>query len=276
MPGERFSVLYVRPGDPAPDSGRARHRVGALFREPVFNPHIGPLAAHLGQNLGIPMPTDGNCSSRWHRFIRECRTADFLDTVTVVYRYLFWHVGDETADWWRDAVRRIFVEENLAYEIDDIGGIHPRVDREFQRNLASAIAGLQSDRYQDVRALLEGASSNLSTDPPNYKQAWRATLSAVEALFGLMFPYARLTADEIERRLPALVHRAYQGDPTAQGAARRMMAGFQEWVEASRNYRHQPGAAESPQPPADVTILSISVGASLLRWLAGLDEDQAA
>jgi hypothetical protein len=97
-------------------------------------------------------------------------------------------------------------------------------------------------------------------------------LSAVEALFGLMFPYARLTTDEVEYRLQPLIEHVYQGDETAQKAAQRMLAGFKEWIEASQNYRHHPGAFESIQPPADIAILAISYGVSLLRWLAGFDE----
>jgi len=61
-------------------------------------------------------------------------------------------------------------------------------------------------------------------------------------------------------------------DPAAQRAARAMMSGFKTWVEASHIYRHQPGADEVPQPPADIAILAISTGASLLRWLASIDE----
>ena len=136
MPGEQFSGLYVALGDPVPDSDRARHRVGALLGETVFADHGERLAAQLGRELGVPVPGDGRYSSHWHSFLRECRTADFLDIVTVIYRYLFWHVGDATANWWRDVVRQIFAEENLAYQIDDVGGVHPRVDREFQRNLS--------------------------------------------------------------------------------------------------------------------------------------------
>jgi hypothetical protein len=274
MPGERFSLLYVQPADPVPDSARARHRIGALLGEAVANGHVEGLAAHLSRNLGVPMPGNGRYPSHLNQFIRECQTADFLDMVTVVYRYLFWHRSEGTANWWRDAVRQIFNEENLGYEIDDAGGLHPRVDRAFQKNLVSAIAGLQSDRYQKVRELIELSSTNLCADPPNYKQAWRATLSAVEVLFGLMFPYARLTTDEIERRLQPMVERAYEGDPTAQNAAQKMLAGFGEWLEASQKYRHQPGAAEVPQPPADIAILSIGHGVSLLRWLAGLHDAQ--
>jgi hypothetical protein len=273
MSGERFSVLYVRPGDPAPDSGRARHRVGSLFREAVFGGHTERLGAYLARHLGLAIPGEGKHPSCWYRFIRECPVADFLDTVTVVHRYLFWHVGDQAANAWRDAVRQIFAQENLAYEIDDAGGVHPRVDGEFQRNMASTIAGLQSERYQPVRALLERAASNLAAEPPNCRQAWRATLSAVEAQFGLMFPYARLTIDEIDRRLLPLVQRVYRHNATAQKAARSMVASFREWLEVSHHYRHQPGAAEGAQPPVDLAILSISCGASLLRWLAGLHED---
>ena len=54
MPGERFSALYVRPEDPTPDSSRARHRVGALFRETVFKDHTEQLARYVGQELGVP------------------------------------------------------------------------------------------------------------------------------------------------------------------------------------------------------------------------------
>jgi hypothetical protein len=274
MPGERFSRLYLRPGDPAPDSGKARHRVGALFRENVFNEHAERLAAYLGRELGLPVPSGGRYSSHWHQFVRECPTADFLDMITIVYRYLFWHVGDEIAQWWRGVVRQIFVEENLAYEIDDVCGIHPSVDREFQRNIVSAVATLRSHRYQKLSELMESASNHLSGDPPNYKQAWRSTLSAVEGLFGLMFPYARLTGDEVKRCLQPVVQGAYDGDATALRAAQSMLLSFKEWIEASQNYRHQPGAAESAEPPADAAILAISFGASLLRWLAGLDESR--
>jgi hypothetical protein len=185
-----------------------------------------------------------------------------------IYRYLFWHGSEEIAHWWRDTVRQIFAEENLAYVLDDVGGVHPAIDQEFH----STITALQSERYQNIRQLAENTSYHLRSEPPNYKQAWRATLSAVEGLFGLMFPYVRLTVDEIERCLLPAVQGAYERDPTAQRAARVMLNSFQRWVEASHIYGHQPGAADAPQPPADVAVLAISYGTSLVRWLADLDE----
>jgi hypothetical protein len=275
MSGEQFSRLYLRPPDPVQDSTRARYRLSALLRERVFMQHAESLAAYVGREIGIPLSNDSRYSSQWDQFIRECRTADLLDIITVIYRYLFWYVGEEIAHWWRDAARKIFSEEKLTYQIDDVGGVHPAVDQEFQRNMVSVIAAVRSPRYQKISELIENASTHLIADPPNYKQAWRTMLSAVEGLFGLMFPYVRLTADEIERHLVPMMQNAYSGDATAQAAARLIVTSLQSWIEASDAYRRQPGAADAPAPPADVAILSISAGASFVRWLAGLNEDRA-
>src|SRR5262245_46661430 len=272
MAGERFSRLYVQPESPAQDSPRARYRIGTLFGEQIFTQQAEQLAAYITRELGVPIPGGGRYSADWQQFVRECRTPELLDTVTVVHRYLFWHLGDQIASWWRDVVKQIFAEEHLAYEIDDAGGIHPRVDGEFQRNLTAAVAGLTSPRHHEVRRQLDEVAKHLTAAPPSYKHAWRAMHLALERVFGLMFPYARLTGDEIERRLVPLVQRAYDGDAVAQQAAQRMLNALKEWVEASQLYRHMPGAKDLAQPPADLAILAISQGAALLRWLVGLDE----
>lgn len=272
MPGERFSQLYLHPPERVQDSGRARNRVAALFRERIFTDHAERLAPYIVQHIGVSLPGEGKYSSQWAEFIRECRTADFLDAITVIYRYLFWHASEQMAQGWRDAVRQIFAEENLAYVVDDVGGIHPAVDQEFQKNIVSAIASLQSARHQNISRLVETALAHLRAEPPNYKHAWRSMLAAVEGLFGLMFPYVRLSVDEIERCLLPAVLSAYDENPAAQGAARAMVHGFQSWAAASHIYRHQPGAGDVPQPPADIAVLAISHGASLVRWLAALDE----
>jgi hypothetical protein len=274
MPGERFSLLYLRPPERVQDSGRVRQRVAALFRDRIFADHGERLAPFITREIGPALPGEGKYSSQWNEFMRDSPTPDFLDSITVIYRYLFWHAGEEMAQWWRDAARQIFAEENLAYTIDDAGGVHPAIDQEFHRNIVSAIGALQSPRYQNISRLIESALAYLRAEPANYKHAWRAILSAVEGMFELIFPYVRLSVDEIERRLSPLISQTYP-DPAAQGAARAMANVFKSWLESSHIYRHQPGAEEMPQPPADIAILAISTGASLVRWLASIDEERA-
>jgi hypothetical protein len=69
--------------------------------------------------------------------------------------------------------------------------------------MVSTIAAVQSPRFQKISDLMEDTSTHLFADPPNYKQAWRAMLSAVEGLLGLMFPYVPMTVDEIKRHSAA-------------------------------------------------------------------------
>jgi hypothetical protein len=53
MPGERFTHLYLRPPERAQDSGRARHRVGALFRDKIFTDHAQRLAPFISREIGV-------------------------------------------------------------------------------------------------------------------------------------------------------------------------------------------------------------------------------
>lgn len=276
MPGEQFSQLYIERGDRLADSIRARRRVGTLFRGNDFERQYERLAQYVEGELGARLDHGGDDPYYWDLFVQRCDIGDFLDLVTLVYHYFARNVGAQSALRWRDALRRIISEEHLAYAIDDQGGVHPAVDQAFQQNRKSAVAGLQSPRYQNVRASIERVSPELTSNPPNYKEAWRATFAAVEGLFRLMFPTApRLTADGIAEHLGPLVQRTYRQDATALRAAVRLLNGFREWVESSHNFRHEPGAEDPVQPPADVAILAISNGTSYLRWLAGLDEDRA-
>ena len=93
---------------------------------------------------------------------------------------------------------------------------------------------------------------------------------STRARHGQMFPYDRLSAEEIERRLWPVVQQAYDGDEPAQRAAGEMLTALKAWVEASHEYSRRPGDADPVDPPADIAILAISQGASFLRWLARL------
>lgn len=199
------------------------------------------------------------------------RYARPLDTVTVTFRYF---KRNNNADGrWLSETRRIFAEEHLAYEIDAAAIVHPAVDREFQRNRQATIAGLQMPRYSNSLAAFERVSDELAADPPNGKDAWRAVFTAVEGLFRLMFQSAtQLNAGAVETYLAPVVQRLHGNDPVALRAATKQLASLKDWVDASHNYRHEPGSEEPVQPPIDLAVLAISNGTSFLRWLIVLDQ----
>ena len=50
-----------------------------------------------------------------------------------------------------------------------------------------------------------------------------------------------------------------------------MLASFKDWIEACHFYRHEPGKPEIHQPPIELAIHLISVGAAFIRLLIELD-----
>jgi hypothetical protein len=71
-----------------------------------------------------------------------------------------------------------------------------------------------------------------------------------------------------------IIQRRYAEDTTALRAATRLANSLKEWAEASHNYRHEQGHEEPLQPPLDSAVFAISVGTSILRWLAEIDRDR--
>jgi hypothetical protein len=270
MSSLRYSQLYIDQPNPLPDSARARHRVSKLL-EKVTNSreHAYHLGEFLEAELGISINVANH--THWERFCAKAAIRDFLDAITLTDTYL--HRSGLNVAFWRSGVRRIFVEEHLSYEIDDNCTVHPFVDKEFQRNRHAAVACLQDPRYANSLTAFERISDELSSQPPNGKDAWRAIFAAVEGLFRLMFASAhQLNSDAVETNLTPLVRKLYGADIIAVRAATKQIASLKDWVDASHNYRHEPGSEEPVQPPIDLAILAIANGTSFLRWLIGLDQ----
>jgi hypothetical protein len=272
----RYSQLYIQVDGLAQDSLRARNRIASLLNTIDAGEGLGLVVeAELG--VRIP-PNHGRYWLEWDKFVTNPATPvrDLLDMITVIYNVLRTggsKVGSDRARLWLDGAREIFAQEHLAYAVDDNAVVHPAVDREFQRNRTSVVAGLQLPRYSNVLQSFARVSDELSADPPHGKEAWRACFSAAEGLFRLMFPGSpRLTSAEIETRLRPVLQRVYAADATGLRAAEKLAASFRDWVDASHNYRHEPGSEEPAEPPLAVAILAISNGASFLRWLVDLDQ----
>ncbi|KRP86719.1 hypothetical protein AOQ73_34230 [Bradyrhizobium pachyrhizi] len=225
----------------------------------------------LERELGIKVKATYNIE--WISFCEKCDIRDFLDCITLANAFFVKRGQSAGARIWQQEVRRIFTEERLAYEIDEGCVVHPAVDKEFQRNRRSTLAGLQNARYSNSLAAFERISDQLAEQPPNGKDAWRAIFSAVEGLFRLMFPSApQLNAGAAETYLSSIIQQTYVNDAVAMRAANKQLASFRDWIDSSHNYRHEQGSEEPVQPPIDLAVLAISNGTAFLRWLIYLDQ----
>lgn len=268
--GSRFTQIYVEQAAPLPDSPKARRRVGSTLQTIGGYVTNRDISLFLETELGINVPVYQ--AYDWPEQTIKLSLHDFLDTITLVTRHLA-RSNTQVSARWLQAVQRIFSEEGLAYEIDAKGGVHPAVDVAFQRNRQTAVAGLQSPRYQNALQSFERISSELAQQPPNGKEAIRAIWSAVEGLFRLMFPKAaQLNAGEVADKLAPIIQTAFAQDATAIRAANKLLNSFKNWVDACHNYRHEPGTQEPAQPPLELAIITISQGTSFLRWLISLDQ----
>jgi hypothetical protein len=275
--GYRYSHQYIDRGKPTQDSERMRRRLAAVMHEIIDLKDFG---GDVPMHLGVDVPTT-YAGYNWIGFLRICELQDLLDLVTLVYRFLNLKKGrgmfnPSASKLWCTQVNVIFVEENIHYQVDEYGGVHPRVDVEFEHNRAATIACLATPRYRNTLANFDAGMAALAKAPPDGKTAIRNVFGAAECLFKLMFGVDRLTGKDAQRLLEPLLQRANANDNTAKSTAGKLLSSFREWVDAAHNYRHEPGQEEPAPPPLPLAIHIVSVGASCIRWLAELDKQSQA
>ena len=261
--GQRFSHVYLDRGDPTADSDRMRIRLRSL----VVSFDKLRQSAIVQSELGLDFLT-------WSDFFKKAETRDVLCLVTVAYRFLAQqsYVGQTLSQNWLRGVAQIFAEENVHYSVDAKGGVHFRFDEDFARVTAAAISILTKQRYANSLDGFNRALSALAEGPSDGKGAIRATFTALEGLFRLMFPEVkRLAAGETSRLRP-LVEQAYAGNRLAQEASGEMLQSLSDWIDAAHSYRHEEGKPDTvAQPPLTLAVYLVSAGAAHLRWLAELD-----
>jgi len=108
--------VYLLRGEPAQDSARMRHRIGALIYE--FDTLKDQLAGAVNRELGIPAPYP----TYWPDFLKDCQLRDVLDIVTIGCHLLSSRFLVQDRSRWLAAIQRIFEEENVHYSLDDQGG----------------------------------------------------------------------------------------------------------------------------------------------------------
>lgn len=264
--GKRFSQIYITRPELLPDSVRMRRRVGhkvfgAWQESGILLANL--LNSELGTNLTL---LNAQYEFYWPENFAHLQLRDVLDAITVVA------LRHPPKSQFIHDIRRIFSEECVRYAIDDLGGVHLKVDSAFEQNRVAAVASLSSSRYQGVRELLEEGYKSIDAIPPDGKMAMRNVFFAAEGLFRLMFPKAhQLSTSELSKHLKPLLDQHYAGQRPANHAAQKQLAQLSDWVDGAHFYRHEPGTEEPSQPPFEMAVNYVSVGTSWIRWLRSFD-----
>lgn len=271
--GRRFSQVYLRPDALLPESKRARRRMGHVVAHYMDRDTFGVV---LAKKLGIPVPSNYRYGDYWPSIMEKLELRDFLDTITVLYQTLDNKFQPERSRVTRERLlqeaREIFEEEQIAYQIDDQGGVHLKIDAAFEGERASLISGLGDARYNNVRSNLDATFRALDETPPDYKGAVRAIFSAAEGLFKLIFskPLQMNTA-EIQARLKPAIDRIYADNTPALRSSHKQVESLRDWVDGAHVYRHESGTEEPSPPPAETAVLIVSQGMAFIRWLVAID-----
>lgn len=211
-----------------------------------------------------------------NQFLQSASPSDFLEAITVIAGKLAEidrRYGSKYSKDWVKFVSRAFSEENLAFELDHAGGVHPRVDAAFQAQKAEAIAMLGRPRYLSALGHFKDAYESLDGGQPSTNRAIREMHLAVEDVFKLVQPSSsRLDAGEIAKLKGKL--RGFSGPEL--DALKLMLSAAADYSNASHQYRHAPGS-EDPQPASlDTAVFMLSQGTSILRWLVAFDQRNSA
>ena len=271
--GELFSRIYIPKGDPLPDSPRFRVRLAAKASEISYSHSKFQLGFSklVEGELGVKVPfvkwgTSGNWSIGL--FFEKAEIRDVLDGISLLARFVVDKGADYYVQQWVDFVARVFVEENLHYRIDEKGGVHYLVDREFERNKNTVLSCL-GGKFSAVEESLDAAFSRLGRKPFDTKAAVRDIFEAAESLTKQITNSGHdLTERFVNAKIAPMVKRVYGGiDRSANSAGDILLIGFSQWVNAAHNYRHGQKDTKVIAPPFELAVLLLSQGASYIRWL---------
>lgn len=287
--GQRFSLTYLPQSDPKNDSETMRYRLSKLLGKDKYQPQKrrkdylrrasgyefvpdhSVFHALVEEEIGVQFSTyaNGRMYSSWVLFLRKIPLHKVLDTITVAYREMV--ASGRQGDFISQA-NRIFQEENIAYEIDEEGGVHPVIDRAYAATKQTAILGMSEPRYALSLARIEEVDVALMASPPNYIQAIRSVFGANENLFKLVFEKPRLDRQSATDEIGRLIQKIYANHPTMQRSSAQVLQSFAKWIDAAHHYRHEEGAEEPSQPADELAIVLISEGMSFVRWLVAIDK----
>ncbi len=272
--GGFFSRTYLCEDRPFSDNARARYRMAAYLSE-YYSAKQREIGKFIEQELGIKCLKWGTSSLfiDWQPFLKELDIRDFLDVTTAVIRF------EPQKKEFKNRVivvynllefaTRVFSEQNLAYRIDEAGGVHPAIDAAFSVSSATLLRNLNIAGLNASHEHISQAERSLLAGSFDGRQAIRSTFDAAENLLRVIFSnLTQLNKVNITSDLGPFLVKSTKDSKAERHAAEKLVNSFIDWVEAAHFYRHAAGGSEVEQPSESFTIAIVSQGFSFVRWIA--------
>ena len=134
--GEYFSRSYLWAEKPLSDDPRARHRMAAYLQE-YYSDEAYEIGGYIEKELGIKCRSIGSARYyiHWESFLSKLDIRDFLDVMTATIRFkpklTVYKDRMSIVHNLLEFAKRVFSEQNLAYKIDEKGGLRPAIDLSF-------------------------------------------------------------------------------------------------------------------------------------------------
>lgn len=269
--GHFYTHVYTECPTSLTDNPRLRFRVSEYFFTRLFEVSEEARAL-IHTEIGVDAP--GHYDSEAVRdFLKSAELNDFLNALTAIWRVLNEQDGysGDSASQWIAFVNRVMIETGVAFELDQKGGCHPRIDSAFVANRQTALVGLEKEKHTTAREHFEVAYAALDGASPRTGHAIIEMHLALETVFKQAYSRAtKLDVGEITNVLKPRVVARLKG-PELE-AAKLMLTSAGNFISAGHHFRHANGAPEPVPPSMDVTIWMLSQGTAFLRWLVAFVE----
>ncbi len=275
----KFSQFYLPPQEYVTDNNKMRIRMGSYLSSLGYrskNMSNFSLAQRVTQYAGIPVPgyhaTDKSYVYNFNQLCNEISIIELLDIITIIYDGLTNQTEKhELIKFANDC----FIEEGLAYVMNQQGEVRFRPDDEFERNKTLTLKSLIGSNFTAVLEAFNHAYNEFQTDISKGKSALRYIFEANEILFKKLakpkYDFDQLNSSNIEKIKNHIADDIINHlDTTAKQATLRFLESYKKWVDAMHPYRHGQDVDTYNNPPIDLTIFALSSGASYLRWLASI------
>jgi hypothetical protein len=273
--GQLFTDTYRDRGEARNDDARFRVQIHEAFCD-IFHDHRTRIASHLRRYSGTGPDEHEGFEGYWYDYkgylIHDCPIDDLLDFITHVYKFARIERREDLAEVWIQRVQGTLSRRRMAYEIDEKGGMHHRVDAAFQRSKELTIACLAGTDFEAAQAETEAAFNFLTTVHFDTKMAVVNIFLAAENIFKLKANTGSdLTKAAVEKHLLPFVQRVFaDGDHAVIQSTARLTSSFGAWADACHPYRHGQKNPGIVAPPMDLAIALVTSGADHLRWIVSL------